>query len=98
MREAINAVCNYQRLPVILTIILSFWALVLPAFSPAYADEKDKEYVTLTGEHENQQFSAGKNIEITNANISDDVFAAGRDLTFDGVTAKQIIAADCPFP
>ena len=60
--------------------------------SPVSADQL-KEVATLTGEHQKQQFALGERVEITKANIGDDIFAMGRDLVFDNVSAKNIIAA-----
>lgn len=62
-------------------------------FSPAAAGNETGELATLTGDHQKQQFVAGERVEVTRANVADDVFAAGRDLIFDAVSAKYIIAA-----
>ncbi len=56
-------------------------------------DMKIKELVTVTGDHPKQQFAAGKRVEVSKARVADDIFAAGRDLTFEDVSAKNVIAA-----
>ncbi len=64
--------------------------------NPCIADDDDfDDWVkdSLTGDHQDQQFVAGERVEVTNATVNDDIFAAGGDLEFDTVSAKLIIAA-----
>ncbi len=57
------------------------------------ADDEDREIVTLSGDHQTEQFLAGKRVEVTGAKVADDIFSAGKDLIFDTVSAKYIFAA-----
>jgi len=68
---------------------------ILAMSSVATADDDDEDWVkdSLSGGHQDQQFVAGQRVEVINANVADDIFAAGRDLIFDSVSAKLIVAA-----
>lgn len=81
--------------PLFATAIAFFVAGLLASFSisPAIADDELKEISTLSGEHQKQQFALGERVEVTRANVGDDIFAMGRDVVFDNVSAKNIIAA-----
>lgn len=72
----------------LLAVVVVFAAL--PSF--ASSDDQARKFTTLTGNHLKQQFLAGERVEVTKANVADDIFAAGRDLTFEAVSAKHIIA------
>ena len=61
--------------------------------SPVSADAKLQRQSTLTGDHTKQKFLVGERIDVKNANVADDVFAAGQHLEFEASTAKNIIAA-----
>lgn len=65
--------------------------------SPTLADDDDDdeqwERVYLSGSHQEQQFLAGERIEVNDATVDDDIFAAGKDLDFDRVVAEMIVAA-----
>jgi len=63
--------------------------------SLAAADDDDDDWVkdSLSGAHQDQQFVAGERVRVTNADVADDIFAAGQDLKFDTVSAKLIVAA-----
>jgi cytoskeletal protein CcmA (bactofilin family) len=79
---------------VVAFLIAATVAVPVPYMSAvADADETAERIVTLTGDHQKQQFLAGERVEVTEANVADDVFAAGRDLLFEAVSAKYIIAA-----
>jgi hypothetical protein len=82
------------RLFAVVKSVVSMLA-ILAVSSLAAADDDDEDWVkdSLSGDHENQQFVAGERVEVTNANVADDIFAAGNDLKFDTVSAKLIIAA-----
>jgi cytoskeletal protein CcmA (bactofilin family) len=67
--------------------------LILSSVAAANDDDEDWLKDSLSGDHENQQFVAGERVEVTNANVADDIFAAGNDLKFDTVSAKLIVAA-----
>lgn len=76
--------------------------LIILSVSTALAEEAAKEetgkevvakQVSLSGDHQKQQFLAAKRVEARTANVSDDIFAAGQDLIFDTVSAEHIIAA-----
>jgi cytoskeletal protein CcmA (bactofilin family) len=56
-------------------------------------DDEDWIKDSLTGDHQKQQFLAGERVQVSNANVADDIFAAGQDLEFESVSAKLIIAA-----
>lgn len=69
--------------------------LMTAAVSPSFADydEKIAKIVALTGDHQKQQFLAAQRVEINSATVADDIFAAGQDLRFGGVSAKYVFAA-----
>ena len=71
--------------------LLTVAALVAASISVAHAD--DKTISTLSGDHQKQQFVTGERVEVTNANIADDIFALGGDVIFETVSAKSVIAA-----
>ena len=77
-----------------LVSVLASACLVVAIAQPSIADD-DEDWVrdSLSGEHLDQQFVAGERVEVNNANVADDIFAAGNDLNFDTVSAKLIIAA-----
>lgn len=62
--------------------------------SIVHAEQKEEEAVTLAGGHATQKFLAGERVEIRNTRVSDDVFAAGRDLIANDVVAEDIVAAE----
>lgn len=66
-------------------------AVIAAPISVANAD--DKTISTLSGDHQKQQIVTGERVEITNANVADDIFAAGREVIFETVSAKNVIAA-----
>ena len=71
-------------------------SLLLALFSSVTVAEDDDEVWardSLSGSHHKQQFLAGERIEVNNATVDDDIFAAGNDLDFDTVVAKMIVAA-----
>ena len=49
--------------------------LVLSSVAAANDDDEDWVKDSLSGDHENQQFVAGERVEVTNANVADDIFA-----------------------
>ena len=71
--------------------VLTVAAVVAAPISVANAD--DNTISALSGDHQKQQFVTGERVEVTNANVADDIFAAGRNVIFDTVSAKNIIAA-----
>ncbi len=71
--------------------VLTVAAVVAAPISVANAD--DKTITTLSGDHQKQQFVTGERVEVTNANVADDIFAVGRNVIFDTVSAKTVIAA-----
>lgn len=82
-----------RRLFTILTCLVGACALALLC-PPAVANGDDPRVKdTLTGDHTGQQFVAGERVTITNANVADDIFAAGKDVKFDTATAKLIVSA-----
>jgi cytoskeletal protein CcmA (bactofilin family) len=70
---------------------------MLPSMTGANDDDDGEderwERVTLSGSHQEQQFLAGERVEVNNATVDDDIFAAGNDLDFDTVVAEMIVAA-----
>ncbi len=58
-------------------------------------DDNDEAWVRekLSGSYQEQQFLAGERIDVSNATVSDDIFAAGNDVEFDTVAAQMIVAA-----
>jgi len=73
---------------------LASTCLVIAVAQPCAAEEhQDWVKHSLSGDHQDQQFVAGERVEVTNANVADDIFAAGNDLKFDTVSAKLIVAA-----
>ncbi|MGD2139892.1 MAG: hypothetical protein PVH25_05820 [Burkholderiales bacterium] len=65
-------------------------------FSSGTVAEDDEEAwarQSLSGNHHEQQFLAGERVEVSNATVDDDIFAAGNDLDFDTVVVKRILAA-----
>ena len=94
MRAVFKLVSTHRRrsCAVIITL-LSAVVLFAAPISLADNDDKIKELATLTGDHQKQQFVAGERVEISKANVADDIFAAGQDITFETVSAKYIIAA-----
>lgn len=70
---------------------LTIAAVVAAPISVASAE--DKAISTLSGDHQKQQFVTGERVEVTNANVADDIFALGGDVIFESVSAKGVIAA-----
>lgn len=70
---------------------LTIAAVVAAPISVASAE--DKAISTLSGDHRKQQFVTGERVEVTNANVADDIFALGGDVIFESVSAKGVIAA-----
>jgi hypothetical protein len=54
----------------------------------AETERDDRESVVLTGTQTDVQFLAGRSVTIK-ANVSDDVFAVGRDVKFDAATVHN---------
>ena len=63
--------------------------------SPAAADDDDDPRIKdrLSGNYTQEQFLAGEHVEVSNANVADDIFAAGQEVKFDTVSANHVIAA-----
>jgi hypothetical protein len=71
-------------------VVIGLAAVAAGSHAPvasAQSDDSEREYVTLDGTHDDVQFVAGRTVRIT-ATVSDDVFAAGRDVTFDSRDAS----------
>jgi len=66
---------------------------VLVAAPKSVANADEKTISTLSGDHQKQQFVAGERVEVTHANVADDIFALGRDVIFETVSATNVIAA-----
>ncbi|MGI9434680.1 MAG: hypothetical protein ACR2Q4_07625, partial [Geminicoccaceae bacterium] len=74
----------------LLTIAMSTATVM---YSSAVAEDKFKELVTITGDHQKQQFVFGERVEINQAKVGDDIFALGRDIVIQDASAKYIVAA-----
>lgn len=81
---------SHRRLSVAFMAALTVVAIVAAPISISRAEDEDIS--TLSGDHQKQQFVAGARVEITNANVADDIFAMGRNVIFDTVSAKNIFA------
>ena len=93
MREFLKPpLTRCRRLSAIFITLLSTCLITAAAFSSA-ADDKTRKLVTLTGDYQKQQFVAAKRVEVTKANVADDIFTAGQYVLFESVSAKNIIAA-----
>lgn len=68
------------------TILLTLAA----GISPSAADGHER--VVLDGAHADQQYVAGEEVRIE-AEVTDDIFAAGYEVVFDGATGEDLIAA-----
>jgi len=81
---------SHRRLSAAFMAALTIVAIVAAPISISRAEDEDIS--TLSGDHQKQQFVAGARVEITNANVADDIFAMGRNVIFDTVSAKNIFA------
>ncbi len=79
-------------LSAVVIALLSACVIAAASISSAASDDKAGKFVTLTGDHQKQQFVAGERVEVVKASVADDIFAAGRNLIFETVSAKHIIA------
>jgi len=82
-----------QHLSAIVIALLSACVIVALFSFAAAASEETSRLNTLSGDHQKQQFVAGMRVEVTEANVADDIFAAGQYVLFESVSAKNIIAA-----
>jgi hypothetical protein len=67
--------------------------LLISAFlvaGPAAAEVSAGREVSVTGERAKQQFLAGDRVHI-GANVADDVFAVGREVTIEGARAHTVV-------
>jgi len=81
---------SHRSLSAVVMAVLTVAAVVAPPISFANAD--DKTISTLSGDHQKQQFLTGERVEVTDANVADDIFSVGRNVIFDTVSAKNIVA------
>lgn len=94
MREFLKPpLTRCRRLSAIVIVLLSACLIAAAAFSSAATNDKTRKLATLTGDHQKQQFAAAKRVEVTKANVADDIFTAGQYVLFESVSAKNIIAA-----
>ena len=83
-----------RRSPIAVALLLAIAMSTTTAmYSSAVAEDKFKELVTITGDHQKQQFVFGERVEINKAKVGDDIFAMGRDIVIQDASAKYIIAA-----
>jgi cytoskeletal protein CcmA (bactofilin family) len=82
-----------QHLSAIVIALLSACVIVALFSFAAAASEETSRLNTLSGDHQKQQFAAAKRVEVTKANVADDIFTAGQYVHFESVSAKSIIAA-----
>lgn len=82
-----------RRWSAIAVTLLYACLVATAAFSSTATNDVTGKLATLTGVHQKQQFAAAKRVEVTNANVADDIFTAGQYIRFESVSAKNIIAA-----
>jgi hypothetical protein len=73
--------------------VLAVMLLVLSAIyvaQPAVAEVSAGREVSITGDRTKQQFLAGYRVHI-GANVTDDVFAVGREVTIEGARARMVV-------
>lgn len=84
------------RYPRLFAVVIAMSSALIFATTPlSYGQGEDEAggFVTLTDDRQDQQFVAGERVEVSDANVSDDIFPAGQDVFFDAVSAKHVIAA-----
>lgn len=67
-------------------------AIIAVLLSPASRAGDIDELVVLSGSYQDQQFVIGESVEVR-ADVTDDIFAAARDVLFAGASAHNVIAA-----
>lgn len=80
-------------LAVFIKSVLAACAVFTACSLAAGDDTDDRVKDTLSGTHAKQQFLAGERVAVSNANVVDDIFAAGKEVKFDNTSAKLIVAA-----
>jgi cytoskeletal protein CcmA (bactofilin family) len=87
------AMTRPRLLAVIISAVTACTFSVLCSLAAADDDDDPRIRDTLSGNYAQQQFLAGERVEVSNANVADDIFAAGQEVKFDTVSANHVIAA-----